>query len=58
MTNIDQFESTFRSAAKEQFALQDVQINRILYICDEEKEIDAPFLAAAREFTGTAPNNE
>ena len=54
MTNIDQFESTFRSASKEPFALQDVKVGKILYICDEEKSTDAEFFEAVKAFSGTA----
>ena len=54
MTNIDQFESVFRSAAKEPFALQDVSIRKILYIRDLEESADAAYFEAVQRFTGTA----
>ena len=54
MTNIDQFESVFRSAAKEPFALEDVSVQKILYICDQAAAADAPFFNVAKQFLGTA----
>lgn len=54
MTNIDQFESVFRSAAKEPFALQDISVKKILYICDQEEAADAAFLETAKRFLRSA----
>ena len=54
MTNIDQFESAFRSAAKESFSLEDLNVRRILYICDAGGDSDTEYAAAAKRFTATA----
>ena len=54
MTNIDQFESVFRSAAKEPFALQDVSVTKILYICDQDESSDDAFLQDVKRFLATA----
>jgi nucleotide-binding universal stress UspA family protein len=55
MTNIDQFESAFRSAAKEPFSLEDLNVRRILYICDANGDGDTTVYAAAvKRFTATA----
>lgn len=54
MTNIDQFESTFRSAAKEAFALQEIKVGKILYICDQEESTDAAFFDAVKKYVSTA----
>ena len=54
MTNIDQFESVFRSAAKEPFALQDIAVKKVLYICDQDASVDAPYLEAVKQFIATA----
>ena len=54
VTNIDQFESVFRSAAKESFSLEDLNVRRILYICDASGDSDSEYAAAAKRFTTTA----
>lgn len=55
MTNIDQFESAFRSATKESFSLEDLNVRRILYICDANGDGETTeYAAAAKRFTATA----
>ena len=38
MTNVDQFESVFKSATKISFAYQDIEIRKILLVTDLKKE--------------------
>lgn len=48
MTNIDQFESVFRSADKPVFELQPMAFDRVLVVTDVDKEASAPFVDEAK----------
>lgn len=48
MTNIDQFESVFRSADKPLFKLQPLALDRVLVVTDVEKEASEPFVEEAK----------
>jgi nucleotide-binding universal stress UspA family protein len=54
MTNIDQFESVFRSAQKELFSLEELSVRRILYLSDADEGGHADYLDAVRQFVATA----
>ncbi|CAM2064712.1 hypothetical protein SCOR_05025 [Sulfidibacter corallicola] len=50
MTQIDQFESVFRAAYKEQFQLRDIDIRKVLVVSDLEGDAIATFTKEARSF--------
>lgn len=49
MTNVDQFESVFRSAAKPVFVPQDIDLATVLVVCDLDAEGAASFKAAVQK---------
>lgn len=55
MTNIDQFESVFRSADKEQFAFQDFDLRKILVISDATDGTGEQMKQVSQAFLGGAP---
>ena len=52
MTNIDQFESVFKSASKERFALEDVAIQRVAVVTDGDRELANQVLARVKAMLG------
>ncbi|RLB51562.1 MAG: hypothetical protein DRJ42_16585 [Deltaproteobacteria bacterium] len=52
MLRLDEFESAFRSADKDQFRLARPDVKRILVVSDLEGEEQARYLAAVQEFLG------
>ena len=48
MTNIDQFESVFRSADKQPFALEPFSFAHVLVVTDLSRELSEPFADEAR----------
>ena len=50
MTQLDQFESTFRAAAKETYTLTPLKIDRVLVATDMEAAEAAALTEAARRF--------
>ena len=50
MTNVDQFESVFRSAAKELYVQKPIEISRVLCLHDLEKEDSEALGASVRNF--------
>ena len=50
MTNIDQFESIFRKAAKDRFQLEEVRIDDILVVSDEEQKATDEFREEIEQF--------
>ena len=54
MTNVDQFESVFRSAAKETFQLEPVEIRKIVTVTDLEGDDNEKFQQRIRDFFTTS----
>ncbi|MBW2465389.1 MAG: hypothetical protein JRH11_27325, partial [Deltaproteobacteria bacterium] len=52
MLRLDEFESAFRSADKEQFHLARPDVKRVLVVSDLEGSSQARYLAAVQEFLG------
>lgn len=50
MTNIDQFESLFKAAAKTPFVLESVDLDAVLVVTDLEAEASARFLSDVQDF--------
>lgn len=50
MSKVDQFESVFRSAAKDRFVYEEITVDKILVVTDLEKDEANAFLASIRSF--------
>ena len=50
MTKIDQFESIFRAAAKEQFEPEDVRVDKVLIVTDKDGGDSRPFVEEVKAF--------
>lgn len=50
MTNIDQFESIFRAAAKEKFEQEDVAVDRVLIVTDQPESPSLEFVEHVKQF--------
>ena len=57
MTEIDQFESVFKSAEKMQFALEPVEFRSILLVTDLESDESASFQSLAKSFLAVLGEN-
>lgn len=55
MTNIDQFESVFRSADKQQFALREFDLRKVLVISDATDDTGRQLMNVAQAFVRDAP---
>lgn len=53
MTNIDQFESLFKKAAKENFRLEDVDLDTMLVVSDADEQQTDLFMAQVVDFLDT-----
>ena len=58
MTNIDQFESVFRSADKAQFALEEIDFQRVLVVTDLEHERANEFVDYIKTFLKVLSGSE
>ena len=58
MTNVDQFESVFKSATKISFAYQDIEIRKVLLITDLQEEPAQQLSAQVRSFLAVLGEDE
>ena len=58
MTNVDQFESVFRSAARTVFQPKPVEIDSVLVVCDGNVSDAEEFTARSRSFLGVLDESE
>ena len=58
MTNVDQFESVFKSATKISFAYQDIEIRKVLLVTDLEEQPAQQLSDQARSFLTVLAEDE
>ncbi len=58
MSKLDQFESAFKSAAKETYSFSDVRIRKISVFTDLEAEVSRRFLADIQEFLSVISHDD